>query len=697
MAQANVKLTVDATNATQALKGVQNQTNQLQKAFGGLKTALLGIGFVAVAKNIVSTTVEYQKLEQRLKVLTATNGQYAQSVELARQAQVKFGLSGTEALEAVTNLQARLGSLGVSMEDMTAIFNGFNTAAILSGASTQEQVGAMRQLIQALGSGVLRGDEFNSIAEQMSAVQEPIARQLGINVDQLREFAHQGKITKEIVIEAFKEIEKSGSKALKELIKNDPSMTFKVLNNSLEQLSIELGKIFVPAVLDGVSALSALIRVVSNFIESDAGKTALILSGIALGVKGISVAYASAQIALTSLAFNLSHIGVQALIAQQGLTGYSASLLLASKGTTTLTIATGALTIALKALPIIALAGGFAILTNAIISSINKQKEFNRIMEEGSSEELQKQLDSTLESYVRFSDELERIQEEGNFFEKLFEPDFIFEIERLGKKISEIAGQLIKVQDEEREGLFNKEVDNLKDVNKKLKDRKELLELGTEEEREALELQRKVDELKTKFAGMDIEELENLIKDNKELEKKIENLEKAEEAAKALDRKFEQIGESIEDGIVQNLADAVEGTQTLAEAAVNVLNQLKRKLIEVAIQNAISGLNIGGEVGDFFKDVFKAEGGPVNRGRPYIVGERGPEMFVPNTSGSIVPNNSLGGGGASVVNNISVSVDASGSAVSGSDASASELGQQIAIAIQSELINQKRAGGLLAR
>ena len=256
---------------------------------------------------------------------------------------------------------------------------------------------------------------------------------------------------------------------------------------------------------------------------------------------------------------------------------------------------------------------------------------------------------------------------------------------------------MIKVQDEEREGLFNKEVDNLKDVNKKLKDRIELLELGTEEEREALELQRKMDELRVKFAGMSLDELEEEIRINKELEKKVENLEKAEEAAKALDRKFEQIGESIEDGIVQNLADAVEGTQTLAEAAVNVLNQLKRKLIEVAIQNAISGLNIGGEVGDFFKDVFKAEGGPVNRGRPYIVGERGPEMFVPNTSGSIVPNNSLGGGGASVVNNISVSVDASGSAVSGSDASASELGQQIAIAIQSELINQKRAGGLLAR
>ena len=696
MAQANVKLTVDATSATRALQGVQNQTNQLQKAFGGLKTALLGIGFVAVTKNIVSTTVEYQKLEQRLKVLTATNGQYAESVELARQAQVKFGLSGTEALEAITNLQARLGTLGVSMQDMTTIFNGFNTAAILSGASTQEQVGAMRQLIQALGSGVLRGDEFNSIAEQMSAIQGPIAKQLGINVDQLREFAHQGKITKEIVIAAFREIEKDGSKALKELIKNDPSMTFKVLNNSIEMLSIELGKIFVPAVLDGVTALSALVRAVGNFINSDAGQTALILSGIALGVKGISVAYATAQIALSSLAFNLSHIGVQAIIAQQGLTGYSARLLLATKSTTALTIATGALTIAMKALPVVALASGFAFLTNSIIRSINKQKEFNRIMTEGSVEELQGQLDEAVEKYLNLEKELERISESGNFIEKLFKEDALKILEEAGEEIRKIANRITEVQDEAKESLFKKDLKDLKDVNKSLKDRLELLEKGTEEEREREKLKQKMDEFRTKFAGMDLKELETLIKDNQELEKKIENLEKAEEAAKALDKQFEQIGKSIEDGIVSNLADAVEGTKTLAEAAVNVLNKLKRKLIEVAIQRAISGLNIGGSIGDFLKDVFKAEGGPVNRGRSYIVGERGPEMFVPNTSGTIVPNNSLAMGGGGVTNVITVNVDSSSSDVQSNDGQANQFGEALAAAIQAELINQKRAGGLLS-
>lgn len=44
-------------------------------------------------------------------------------------------------------------------------------------------------------------------------------------------------------------------------------------------------------------------------------------------------------------------------------------------------------------------------------------------------------------------------------------------------------------------------------------------------------------------------------------------------------------------------------------------------------------------------DLFRADGGPVSGNTPYIVGERGPEMFVPGSNGSIVPNHSLGGGG----------------------------------------------------
>jgi len=182
--------------------------------------------------------------------------------------------------------------------------------------------------------------------------------------------------------------------------------------------------------------------------------------------------------------------------------------------------------------------------------------------------------------------------------------------------------------------------------------------------------------------------------------------------ADKLKEKFNEIGKSVEEGIVSNLTEAVLGTQTLAQSAINVLNNLKRKLAEVAVEKAAAGIagRIGGFIGNFFGGGGGLDSVPfipslggagfANGGRPpvgkaSIVGERGPELFVPSVSGTIIPNNKLGGGD-SITNVITVNVDAANSAVSGSDANSQQLGQQIAVAIQSELINQKRPGGLLA-
>ena len=97
--------------------------------------------------------------------------------------------------------------------------------------------------------------------------------------------------------------------------------------------------------------------------------------------------------------------------------------------------------------------------------------------------------------------------------------------------------------------------------------------------------------------------------------------------------------------------------------------------------------------GGFVETVFepKATGGPVKRGGSYLVGERGPELFSPGVSGMITPNEMLGGS-----TNIVVNVDASGSSVEGDEEQSRELGRIISVAIQSELIKQKRPGGMLA-
>jgi hypothetical protein len=87
----------------------------------------------------------------------------------------------------------------------------------------------------------------------------------------------------------------------------------------------------------------------------------------------------------------------------------------------------------------------------------------------------------------------------------------------------------------------------------------------------------------------------------------------------------------------------------------------------------------------------RALGGQVGAGRPYMVGERGPELFVPGAQGNIVPNNAMGSA------NVTVNVDASGSSVEGDADQASQLGRMLGAAVQAELIRQQRPGGLLAR
>ena len=154
----------------------------------------------------------------------------------------------------------------------------------------------------------------------------------------------------------------------------------------------------------------------------------------------------------------------------------------------------------------------------------------------------------------------------------------------------------------------------------------------------------------------------------------INNLQKTEQL-------YQKIGSAIENGIVDAIEGAIQGTKTLGEVATSVFNQISRTLLQFGVNSLLSSIpGIG--------SLFKADGGPVKKGGSYIVGERGPELFTPGASGGQVsPMGST---------NIVVNVDASGSSVEGDEEQGRELGRMISVAIQSELIKQKRPGGMLA-
>lgn len=139
------------------------------------------------------------------------------------------------------------------------------------------------------------------------------------------------------------------------------------------------------------------------------------------------------------------------------------------------------------------------------------------------------------------------------------------------------------------------------------------------------------------------------------------------------------------------IADFVFGAKaSFKDLVVSVLKDIATLLIYQNITKPAAAA-----LGSFdFSGLFggaRASGGPVTGGMTYLVGEQGPELFTPSASGSIIPNHALGGSTSVVVN---VSVEG-GTQVT-SDQGAGDLGRLIAASVKSELINQKRPGGLLA-
>ena len=207
------------------------------------------------------------------------------------------------------------------------------------------------------------------------------------------------------------------------------------------------------------------------------------------------------------------------------------------------------------------------------------------------------------------------------------------------------------------------------------------LEGGLEEEL----LEQRVNAIMENKKGLTKESVEDILRGTAALEEQVQALEK-------LDSMYAAIGQSISSGIVDALSAAVEGTKSLADIASQTLKQIANILLQFGVNSLLGSLGGNDNVG-FFSKLFpqRAKGGPVSGNQPYLVGERGPELFVPGAQGNIVPNHAMGGGA-----NVTVNVDASGSKVQGSQADGKALGSAIGAAVQAELIKQKRPGGLLA-
>jgi len=157
------------------------------------------------------------------------------------------------------------------------------------------------------------------------------------------------------------------------------------------------------------------------------------------------------------------------------------------------------------------------------------------------------------------------------------------------------------------------------------------------------------------------------------------------------------VGSSFE----RSMMSMVKGTATARDAFRAMASDIISELYRIFVVKQITGFITGAIQGAFMPREYSAPpvppraiGGPVSAGSPYLVGERGPELMIPSRSGTIIPNNKLGGGGGVVVNqtiNVTTGVQQT------VRAEVMGLMPQIAEASKAAVLDAKRRGGAFGK
>lgn len=268
MPQERLDIVISQRGAKTVSKDINSIGKEAEKAAKGtslLKRVLGGIGAGLAIRAISNLADSYTTMQNRLKTVTKSqlelNEATAEVFKIANRS--RQGVAGV--VEFYARLSGAAKELGRSQSELLAITETVTKAVALSGATTAESAGALRQLSQGLGSGTLRGQELNSVLEQLPIIADIIADSLGVARGELRALAEQGKLTADVVVTA---LEGASGRIAKAFEQSTPTIagSFTVLVNNLTQFVGQVDQ------ASGASRiLSSIIQLVANNVDVLAG------------------------------------------------------------------------------------------------------------------------------------------------------------------------------------------------------------------------------------------------------------------------------------------------------------------------------------------------------------------------------------------------------------------------------------------
>jgi tape measure domain-containing protein len=186
---------------------IERSLQAVRRGASALKASLAGAitvgGTMAASRAYLDLADKAKLLQAQLKLATAEHGNLdkAQQDTARIAADTRVGLEATTAL--YTTMWRAAQPLGKTQDEAARATETFGKALKIGGAGAAEASSATLQFSQALASGVLRGDEFNSIAEASPRILQLLADALGVTRGELRGMAEEGKLTADVLFRAL--------------------------------------------------------------------------------------------------------------------------------------------------------------------------------------------------------------------------------------------------------------------------------------------------------------------------------------------------------------------------------------------------------------------------------------------------------------------------------------------------------------
>lgn len=279
LGKTNAELQKNETFAKQASGEIQG----LKTGYTALTSAMAALGIGASATEIARTADEFKVLEARIGLVTSKSGNFTQAFEGVNKIAIETRSNLTATAELFTRVKTATDQLGYSQERALNLTDLVNKSLIVGGGLAASNEAAIYQFNQALQSGVLRGEEFNSVMEQAPRLARALADGLDVNIGKLRAMAGEGKLTSEVIVKALE----SQSKALNDEFGKMPITIGQSIENLKTAWTLYIGE------ADAATGASERVANAIKFVSENLDQivSTLILAGQAfIAYKALNIA-----------------------------------------------------------------------------------------------------------------------------------------------------------------------------------------------------------------------------------------------------------------------------------------------------------------------------------------------------------------------------------------------------------------------